>query len=240
MDGLQFRTARSAPPSTIADVEEARARTPSASSGTKLSTDTYERLRAAIVRGEFRPNERLVEAELATRFAVSRTPIRESIQRLAAEGLVANRRRGWLVREHTADEIRELYELRAALEGFAAHLAAERASDEQLARIAALNAQNPRLLRGPRTRVVGANDEFHRAVIAAAGNGRLAETIRQSREHFFNYRIQELYTTEEVEEALAAHKRISDALLRRDGEAAERAAREHILTGLAVILAKLR
>ena len=69
------------------------------------SREVYEQLAPRSRRGELRPNERLVEADLAERLSVSRTPIRESIQRLAADGLVVNRRSAWFVREHTPDEI---------------------------------------------------------------------------------------------------------------------------------------
>ncbi len=81
----------------------------------------YQRLRSAIVRGDLRPNERLVEADLAVWLEVSRTPVRECLQRLAAQRLVANRRRGWVVLEHSIEDIREIYGVRAALEGYAAH-----------------------------------------------------------------------------------------------------------------------
>src|SRR6266516_463803 len=78
-----------------------------------LSDGVYQRLRSAIVRGDLRPNERLVEADLAGWLEVSRTPVRECLQRLAAERLVANRRRGWIVQEHSTQEIREIYDVRA-------------------------------------------------------------------------------------------------------------------------------
>src|SRR5207344_499138 len=68
-----------------------------------LTGVVYERLRSEIVRGELRPNERLIEAEIADRLKVSRTPVRESLQRLAADGLVVSRRRGWVVYEHSMD-----------------------------------------------------------------------------------------------------------------------------------------
>src|SRR5579864_7454244 len=103
--------------------------------GATRSDNVYERLREAIVTGRARPNERLIEAELADRLQVSRTPIREGLQRLAAEGLVVTRRRGWVVLEHTSAEIREIYEARAALEGYCARLAAERATEAQLKEI---------------------------------------------------------------------------------------------------------
>ena len=91
------------------------------------SREVYDQLRSEIARGELRPNERLIEADLALRLSVSRTPVRESIQRLAVDGLVVNRRRAWFVREHSPAEITALYEVREALEGYAARLAAESA-----------------------------------------------------------------------------------------------------------------
>ena len=101
--------------------------------------EVYDQLRAQIARGELRPNERLVEADLAQRLSVSRTPIRESIQRLAVDGLVVNRRRAWFVREHSPAEITALYEVREALEGYAARLAAERATPDERSRIVELS-----------------------------------------------------------------------------------------------------
>src|SRR5579862_6008283 len=101
-----------------------------------LSIQTYDELRTAIVQGRIRPNQRLIETELAEEYGVSRTPVRESLQRLAAVGLIVAARRGWTVREHSLDEIREIYEVRAALEGYAARLAAERGDTAALRKIA--------------------------------------------------------------------------------------------------------
>jgi DNA-binding GntR family transcriptional regulator len=92
----------------------------------------YQRLRQEIVRGELRPRESLSEVEIAERLAVSRTPVRESMHRLASEGLITSRRRRWVVYEHSKDEIREIYEVRAALEGYSARLASQRATDAEL------------------------------------------------------------------------------------------------------------
>src|SRR5581483_11474189 len=104
----------------------------------RLGEQTYNELRRAIVQGRLRPNQRLIETELAEEYAVSRTPVRETLQRLAVEGLIVPARRGWIVREHSLEEINEIYEVRAALEGFAARLAAQRATKAQLDEIAAI------------------------------------------------------------------------------------------------------
>jgi len=203
------------------------------------SDDVYERLREAILTGRARPNERLIEAELADRLQVSRTPIRESLQRLAAEGLVVSRRRGWVVLEHTSVEIREIYEARAALEGYCARLAAQRATDAQLKEIASLH-HPKRNLKSSRQHLVEINDRFHDAILAAAQNERLADMIRRNRTYYFTFRIAQLYSDEEADASIAGHQAIARALLQRDANRAERAMRAHIDLALAVILAKLR
>jgi DNA-binding GntR family transcriptional regulator len=205
------------------------------------SDDVYERLREDIVTGRARPNERLIEVELADRLQVSRTPIREGLQRLAAEGLVVSRRRGWVVLEHTGAEIREIYEARAALEGYCARLAAERASDAQLKDIASFHRDEAkRILKSSRQHLVEVNDHFHDAIVAAAQNRRLADMIHRNRAYYFNFRIAQLYSDDEADTSIAGHQAIVRALLQRDSNRAEREMRAHIDLALAVILAKLR
>lgn len=200
--------------------------------------DVYERLRSSIVRGEIRPNQRLVEVELAEQLEASRTPVREALQRLAAEGLVSSRRRGWIAREHSAEEIRQIYEIRMALEGFACRLTAERASPEVIDHIAAI--QRPEIMQPPYNDLVTINDRFHDAIITASGNPSLIELIQRSRQYYFNYRIATLYTRDEADAALAGHERIVQALRDRDGARAEAMTREHIREGLVVLLGKVR
>lgn len=205
-----------------------------------LADEAYERLRTAIIRGEVRPNERLVETELAEWLEISRTPLREGLARLAAEGLVLSTRRGWTVREHTPEEIREIYEVRAALESMAAYLAATRATDEQIQRIVDLRASDVELARGARERLVEVNDAFHQAIVDASGNERLQGLVRQSREFYFNYRIAALYSEDEALASLRGHEAIVQALEKRDAAAAEQAMERHIFEACAVTLAKIR
>ncbi len=204
-----------------------------------LSEATYRRLRFDIVRGLLRPNERLIEAELAERLTVSRTPVRESLQRLAADGLVVSRRRGWVVYEHTPDEIREIYEIRSALEGYAAGLAAERATEEHLLEIAKILQESVDIARVPRQRMVEVNDRFHDAIIEASGNRRLAEEIRRNRLYYFNQRLANLYSDEEVSTSRAQHDQIVRAILDRDSREAEEITRSHVRHALETILAKV-
>lgn len=205
-----------------------------------LADGVYQRLRSAIVRGELRPNERLVEADLADWLEVSRTPVRECLQRLAAERLVANWRRGWVVLDHSVADIREIYEVRAALEGYAAQLAARQAARDQVERIMALARVDPAAYADPpRQGFVEYNQQFHDTVVESCGNSRLAEAIRRSTEYYFNYRLAAVYTAAEVAEAISGHLAIGQAIQRRDPDAAERLARAHVHQALEAAVMKL-
>lgn len=205
------------------------------------TAEVYEQLRREIVEGRIRPRERLIEAELAERLEVSRTPVRESIQRLAADGLVISHRRGWVVREHSAKEIREIYEVRAALEGFAARLAAERASDEALNEIRAIHESYVESLQQTsRGHLIQHNDDFHDAVVRASGNVRLAEQVRRNTQYYFVHRMGGFLSDDEVRVSIAGHQELVDALLARDPDRAEFVSRTRVLEGLEKTLTRLR
>lgn len=201
--------------------------------------ELYQRIKDAIVSGEFRPNERLVEADLAERLDVSRTPIRECLQRLMADGLVTRVRRGWVVHEHTPEEIRDIYEVRAGLEGWAARLAALRATDEELDAIQRVHEEAAGLdvaeLRG---RAVELTKCFHERVLAACHNERLLALIQQSREYYFNTRLARIYTDEELVASIRGQQSIVDALVSREPDKSEHLTREHIEEARDAILAK--
>jgi len=190
--------------------------------------DVYERLRLAIVTGELRPNEPLIEVDLAEALKVSRTPIRESLQRLGAEGHATPRKRGWAVREYTPTEIEENFEVRVALEGFAARLAAVRASEDELSHIEAIQHERDVAVAPTTEFRVATNRRFHDAIITAAHNSRLADAIFRAGQFYFNRRIAGLTTDKEFEANQADHGRIVHALKERDQRAAEEAMRAHI------------
>jgi DNA-binding GntR family transcriptional regulator len=214
---------------------------PVAMPGLNRSAEVYEDLRRGIVEGRIRPNERLIEAEIAERLAVSRTPVRESMQRLAADGLVLSRRRGWVVREHSPQEVQDIYEVRAALEGYAARLAAERASDEAIQGIVAIHeAYVAKVGSAARGQLVEHNDAFHDAVVAASGNARLAEQVSRNTAFYFVHRIAGFWSDEEVRVSIEGHQELVDALVARDPDRAERAAQVGVLSGLRKTMAHLR
>lgn len=207
---------------------------PLTTDGRNLSDAVYSRLRDDVLLGRLRPNELLVETELADRLEVSRTPIRESLQRLASEGLVSQRRRRWVVYEHDLGEIRNLYEMRAALEGFAARLASVRATEEELERAAGAADTAVGLSHG-NSEMVDRNDRFHRNVVEAAHNPRLARAIEQNRLYYFNRQVAPLYGSSDIGVSQGHHHALVDALRGRNADRAEAVVREHIRHALRVI-----
>lgn len=204
-----------------------------------LTDRAHRQLRADIIHGRIRPNQRLVAADLAEQMQISRTPVREALKLLAADGLVVGAKRGYMVREHTGEEIREIYEIRAALEGMAARLVAQRATDERIEAIVAVGAHDERLAEADRSELVEYNTRFHQSIVDAAGNSRLGELNGRNSEHFFSFRIAALYTDAEALASVRGHAQLVRALLDRDDRAAADAAREHVLEALDVLLSKL-
>jgi len=204
-----------------------------------LAETVYGSVRTAIVLGKYRPNERLVESELATVLGASRTPVREALQRLASEGLVIKGRQGFRVREFTLAEIREVYEVRIALEGCASRLAATRATDTQLDELDEIVHAHDRLLNGaPRvevSQIIELNDRFHNGVIASGGNERLAALAETNRLYYFNTELAGLYTKDQLLASLKDHGWILESLRRHDGDMAEMLTRRHISTALELI-----
>jgi len=206
-----------------------------------LTFDALTLLRDEIIQGKIRPNERLIAVDLAERLEISRTPIREALQLLEAEDLVIAAKRGYVVREHTRDEIVEIYEVRAALEGMAARLAAQKTGTSAYREIEAIGAHRDSLITSnDRKLIVDLNDEFHAAIFAACGNSRLDRINRSNSQHFFNYRISELYTKEETKISIKGHALILKAIKNHDADQADSAAQEHVLEALKVTLLKLR
>jgi len=200
------------------------------------SDEVYEKLRLAIVTGEIRPNAPLIELDLANALKVSRTPIRESLQRLAADQLVVPRKRGWAVKEYSAQEIQESYEVRAALEGYAARLATTRASDDEIAAITEIQRLRDAETNPTREFRVRTNRQFHDGIIKAARNDRLAEAIYRSGRFYFNERIAAITSREDFAANQSDHARIVLALQSRDPAGAEEAMRSHILNTFTAFL----
>ena len=131
--------------------------------------DAYSLLIEAIDMGEFRPGDRLVESDLAERFGVSRTPIREALQRLETQQLLSRDGRSLIVASLDHNQLAELYVVRAELEGLAARLAAKHASDEEVRVLRDMVEEDRSLLNDPAA-LARANRRFHRQLHLASHN----------------------------------------------------------------------
>jgi DNA-binding GntR family transcriptional regulator len=189
----------------------------------------YEELRAAIIAGEYRPGERLIEAELAVKLDASRTPIREALQRLNAVGLVLSRRRGWIVHAFSPAEIQQIYEVRMAVEGYACRLAAVRATPPDVDRLRALvDAYGAAVAANDLAACNATNEALHDHINATAGNPKLTASIVDAREHYFTARLARLFHADELAESHRGHLEILAAIERGDADAAETASRGHL------------
>ncbi len=191
----------------------------------------YEQVRKMAANFEFKPAERINESELSKILGASRTPLREAMNRLAAEGLlVFESGRGFFCQPLSPELVVHLYELREALETSAVRLAVERATDKQLEDIKSyLNQTAPRYTDGTAAReIVALDEEFHLKIAALAGNPELQNMI-----HLTYARIRYvrwIAMREKIDITHAAHLYIVEALISRDTDEAVARMRDHIKT----------
>ncbi|MFV0333741.1 MAG: GntR family transcriptional regulator [Tropicimonas sp.] len=199
----------------------------------------YGRLLDDISTGALLPGDRLREAEIATRLGVSRTPVREAIRLLEADGLVTHAPRvGAIVRRLDYAEVTELYEMRVVLEGTAARLTARVASDVELEELEALN----RLLAdaGDAAAALSLNRQFHSTLLHAARNRFLHRSMESLHKAMMILGPTTLAGAERLEGAVEEHDAILAALRARDAAEAENLMRTHIEAGQRVRLATMR
>ncbi len=203
-----------------------------------LADSVYETLLEAMIHGRLAAGAELNEVALARQLDVSRTPVHEALRRLVADGLVkACGRRRLCVAALSHDEVREVYAMRRLLEGAATEMAAERMTDEaltELRRAADSLAANDRAIDWT-AKALRYDLEFHDAIAAACGNGRLREDISRYR-LLVRGLCRMTGTVDNLHEALAEHVVILEALEARDGPAARDAMAFHIDARLACVL----
>jgi len=199
----------------------------------------YRRLLDDIRNGALHPGARLRETELADRLGISRTPVREAIRQLEADGLVIHLpRQGATIRSLDHAEVVELYEMRAVLEGTAARLAARAASDIELAELVALNTDLAMAPAAPQAREV--NRQFHRMLLDAARNRFLVKSMSALQKTLLILGPTTLADPSRATAAVAEHSAVLTALQARDGANAEAAMRAHVDAALAARLRGMR
>ena len=217
----------------------------------------YDRLRSAILSLDLAPGERLTERGLEASFDASRTPVRAALGRLDTEGLVQRDGRGWIVSPIDLAEIGALAELREAVEGAAVRLAVQRATDAEIAAVAALlDAARPGHPAGPAELAhpagpaefiqaggsgaadaglvtaaeqgVRAGGDFHEQLTRLSGNPAMVDTVRGAMTRLARTRWLEVRTPAARDQAWQEHRAVLDALAARDADTAARLLTGHI------------
>ncbi|MGO8869673.1 MAG: GntR family transcriptional regulator [Alphaproteobacteria bacterium] len=201
----------------------------------QLSRQIYGQLKADISAFRFKPGDPLQELELAARYGGSRTPVREALTRLLDEGLVVRSGRGYAVTTFAPEDVRHLYEIREALEKMAVRLAIERASDGELAGLTAeMEGHRPVIERGDIAAFNELDSAFHISIARLSGNPLLEQETQRLHDKVKIVRNRELSRHQGSFNAMADHRRILGAMLRRDVATAEAEMRYHVRSVVAL------
>jgi DNA-binding GntR family transcriptional regulator len=197
-----------------------------------LYQEVAELLRQRIFRRELEPGSWIDEMKLAEEYGISRTPLREALKVLAAEGLITMKvRRGAYVTEVSEKDLSDVYHLLSLLESDAAGVVAERATPEQIAELQVLHKQLEAAA-AHRDKFFAINERFHMRLLEIAGNRWRDQMVADLRKVMKLNRHNSLLKSGRVRESMLEHRAIMDALARRDAKVAVKKMQEHFSNGL--------
>lgn len=201
----------------------------------------FESMREAILSGTLEPGERLMEIQLAEEMGVSRTPVREAIRKLELENFVVMiPRKGAYVAGVSLKDVADVFEIRSALEGLAAGLAAERITDDELEQMEQALLFKISESEMDLEQIVKSDTDFHALVYRASRNERLVQILENLREQIQRFRSTSLAVPGRNKLAIEEHRMIVEALRNHDSEEAQSLAIAHIVTAENVMFETLR
>ena len=202
----------------------------------------FNTLLQAILTGELKPGERLMEIHLANMLGVSRTPIREAIRKLELEGLVTMiPRRGAEVAQITEKSMSDVLEVRRAMDALCAQLACERITEEDLERLKEACGKFEQATGTKDVKKIAQADvELHDIILQATGNSRLIQLVNNLSEQMYRYRFEYIKDISQHERLVEEHRMIYESLVSRDRERAAEAARTHIDNQRKAIIHQIR
>ena len=202
----------------------------------------FNTLREAILKGDLKPGERLMELQLAAKLGVSRTPIREAIRMLEQEGLaVTIPRKGAEVAKMTEKDMQDVLQVREALDELAASIACELITDEELSTLAASIDDFESSIRTKDVKRIAEMDEkFHDIIYQATGNPKLVNILNNLREQMYRYRVEYLKDEKNYSLLLEEHRAIVDAFMNKDKEKATECMRLHVVNQAVAVTAIIR
>ncbi len=190
----------------------------------------FNTLRQAILRGELKPGERLMEIQLANKLGVSRTPVREAIRKLELEGLVLMiPRKGAEVAEITEKSLKDVLEVRKALEELAVQLACDRITEEDIEELRTAGEDFKKVLQSKDiTEIAEADVRFHDVIYMATDNQRLISLLNNFREQMYRYRVEYLKKNDVHTQLIKEHDLIVERVSERNKEKAMEIVCQHI------------
>jgi len=207
-------------------------------SGT-LADRVFKDLQQRIITGELRPNQRLVESDIANLLGTSRTPVREALTRLRSTGYVSEFGKGGLiVKEATSEHVQNLYEIREALETEAIKLACDRATEEEINTAEEYYHLCVETIHNrDYDEYFKIHRDFHEAIYIGCHNDQLWQLVRTYRYLYFDRRFTRAHSYRDWQIfGIQQHSRILEALRARNARSAEKAVRRHLRTSLKVAL----
>ncbi|AWD23127.1 GntR family transcriptional regulator [Pseudogemmobacter blasticus] len=193
-----------------------------------MQKDAYTLILEAIEAGTYKPGDRLVESELAERLGVSRTPVREALQRLETQAMLTRDGRSLIVATLDHNQLAELYAVRTELEGLAARLAARHATEEEIRVLQSMAADDRALVGGDPRELSRANKRFHKLIHLASHNRFLVQQLDLVHRSMALMATTSFAAEGRDEVALHEHEEIVAAIAAGDGEAAYQALKTHI------------
>jgi DNA-binding GntR family transcriptional regulator len=190
----------------------------------------YDHLREQLLSGDIPPFKHLIETKIAKEIGISRTPVREALHSLELEGLIESIPRvGYVVKPINEDEVSEICEIRAAIEGVGARWAMEKAPQKLIADLKKnISISEEKAGQGDPKAFVELDAQFHEIIARLSGSRRLQELGQTLRRHMLRYRIQSIYLTENVSRAIQGHKGILEAIEKGNLEEVNRAIKYHL------------
>ena len=190
----------------------------------------YEHLREQLLSGEIQPHQHLIEAKIAQDIGTSRTPVREALHSLELEGLIESIPRvGYVVKPTSEQEVEEICEIRMAIEGVAVRWAMEKAYKKLVEELKKnISISDEKVSKGDVQAFVDMDAQFHEIISKFSGSKRLRELAQTLRRHMLRYRIQSIYSVDNVLRAIDGHKGILRAIGKRNLEEVNRAIQHHM------------
>jgi DNA-binding GntR family transcriptional regulator len=197
-----------------------------------LYQEVAELLRQRIFKRELEPGSWIDELKIAEEFGISRTPLREALKVLAAEGLITMKvRRGAYVTEVSETDLTDVYHLLSLLESDAAGVVAQKATDEQLKELQQLH-KELEAAQGNRDKFFALNERFHMRLLEVAGNRWRDQMVADLRKVMKLNRHSSLFKAGRIKESMLEHRAIMEAIAQRDARAAAKRMQEHFRNGL--------